>query len=161
MSRGFGKVERQILTILDADAGAHACFSLERLVYAVSGYITGLADDYIHPERRTPVCECKPLYLPGVRTPVYHHRDTCYPGPKPPTDAQVLAIHRAVRSLERKGVLKSVLVGQKRPDRWETWHPCRMKYLWQADTPINELRAWLHTQQHLRSRPAFFLLWES
>jgi hypothetical protein len=139
MSRGYGRLERQIMAVLDADGGAHVCVTLEELVYAVSGYIASLGEDYIDPWERKPVCDCKPYYVPGFRQPFYGHTATCYPGPEPPLSAKVSAIQRAVRSLERKGILKSVRVGWWLATRYGSTHPGRITFVWRAETPIEAL----------------------
>jgi hypothetical protein len=141
MSRGYGRLERQILAVLEADGGAHIWVRLETLVYAVSGYITSLSPEYIDPWKRKPVCDCKPYYVPGIRQPLYHHTRACYPGPEPPSPAMVSAIRRAVRSLEHKGVLKSARVGLKLSSRWQGYpsHPARITFVWRAETPIEAL----------------------
>jgi hypothetical protein len=142
MSRGYGRLERQILAVLEADGGAHLWVRLETLVYAVSGCIASLGEDYDPWENSKPVCDCKPYYIPALGSHrCYDHTDACYPNPRPPSTAEVSAIRRAVRSLERKGVLKSARVGRKLSSRWKGYpsYPARITFVWRAETPIEAL----------------------
>ncbi len=139
MSRGLGKVERQILAVLEADGGAHVWVTLEALVYAVAGYIH-LDEESVDPwERSRPVCDCKPYRIPGCPVQCYDHTAACYPYPEPPAPAQVSAIERAVRSLERKGRLQSARVGRRLSTWWGSGYPGRVTFVWRAETPLDVL----------------------
>jgi hypothetical protein len=129
MSRGFGRWERRILAVLEADQDTTVCVRLETLVFAVTGCLARLDESYDHWALiyRRPVCDCKPSYLPGFgRHPFYDHTEACYPSPEPPTRAQVSAIHRAVRSLERKGRLRSARIGEWLSSSWGSTYPGRV-----------------------------------
>jgi hypothetical protein len=140
VSRGDGRRERQILAILEADQGAHLCVRLETLVYTVAGCISNLGEDYDPWEASKPVCDCQPYYLPGSHGHrLYDHTPACYPLPSPPTDAVIKATQWAVRSLVRKGKLQSARVGQRTSTSYVRTHPCRMTYVWRAETPIEAL----------------------
>jgi hypothetical protein len=140
MSRGYGRLERQILAVLEADGGAHVWVRLETLVYAVSGCISRLGEDYDPHEAIRPVCHCKPYYIPALgQFPCYDHTEACYPHPRPPSRAEIAAIQRAVRSLARKGILKSVRVGWLLATWWGSRYPGRIACVWRAETPIEAL----------------------
>jgi hypothetical protein len=143
MSRGYGRLERQIMSAFEADQGAHTCVRLETLVYVVWGRIASLGEEYNRGEIGKPVCDCRPYYLPALgRWPLYHHTDACYPHGQYLTDSEVSATQRAVRSLVRKGVLKSIRVGWWLFPTWapeSRGYPGRVTFVWRAETPIDSL----------------------
>lgn len=100
MSRGLGKVERIILEALQATERPYA--TLADLTVLVEGRIHTLDEPWTHWDK--PICEPHPKIKLVIGLFVDHAGD-CYP-PRPRASVRE-ATSRAVRSLVRKGLLRS------------------------------------------------------
>jgi hypothetical protein len=176
MSRGLGKVERQILEAFARQGRTYA--EMRSLIYVVAGVMTDLGED--PPNKSRPTCRHRetisyeggeyikeighnywPCPVPGTNlcyamctVPVGWinqtkvvvppaHDASCYPSWREPSPACQRSVARAVRSLERRGLLKGDIRGYN--DGGRDSHPHRWKTVWLPD-------AWAVEQQQRAER---------
>jgi hypothetical protein len=112
MSRGLGRVERTILDALQATSRPYV--ELWELSCLVDGRIAGLDEQARHWDR--PICQPHPRIwrsVPHVWSGYIDHVPACYPPEGEPAASLQESVRRAVRSLARKGLVRTAYEGRR------------------------------------------------
>jgi hypothetical protein len=112
MSRGLGRIERTILGALQATSRPYV--ELWEVFCLVDGRIANL-DEKARPWD-TPICAPHPRIwqsIPQVWSGYVDHVRACYPPEGEPSESLQESVRRAVRSLARKGLVRTAYAGRR------------------------------------------------